>query len=128
MRNRSLTLVFICFFLAGCPAASWHIKPDVAPRFSVTDSCVRSATKFGGVLGIVKLDWNRTDSDFERYLIETDYGIAGLDLQFDSNGIPTVGLYLHGGGDTPPRKAKEGGKDYLNKLLKYLQKSCADHS
>ena len=128
MRNRSLILVFTCFLLAGCPPASWHIKPDAEPRFSVTDSCVRSATKLDGVLGIVKLDWDRTDSDFERYLIETDFGVAGLDLQFDSNGMPTVKLYLHGGGDAPPPKAKEGGKDYLNKLLKHLQRSCAGHS
>ncbi|MEW5251305.1 hypothetical protein [Microbulbifer discodermiae] len=128
MSNRSLIIILTCFMLAGCPPASWHIQSDADPTFAVSDTCIRSATNFEGVMGIVKLDFDRADDNFERFLIETEYGVANLDLEFKNNGIPVVHLYLHGGGVNPRSKAQEGGKQFLNKLIQHIQQSCASHS
>jgi len=114
--------------LAGCPPASWHIQPDSEPSFAVTDSCVRSVIGYESVVGVVKLDFDRTDDNFERYLIETEYGVANLDLEFKNQSSPQLHLYLQGGGVAPPAKAQEGGKEFLNKLIKQIRQSCTSHS
>lgn len=128
MRNKSLIIVLTCFMLAGCPPASWYIQPDYEPSFAVTDSCVRSVIDFKGVVGIVKLDFYRTYDNFERYLIETEYGVANLDLEFKGEGAPKLHLYLNGSGVNPPVKVQERGKQFLNNLIKQIRQSCVSHS
>lgn len=131
MRDMSIKLFLVltsCILLTGCPPASWLIKPNIDSSFPVTESCVRSVGKIEGVIGIVQLDFDRTDDRFERYLIETDYGVANLDLEFRNGSAPIVHLYLYGSGVNPPPKATNGGQEFLNKIIHLLRQSCAKNS
>ena len=124
MKTKIFFVIFILLFLTGCPPAMWIVKPDLDYTFSVNDVCVRNLQGNKGVVGIVQLDFDRTDDRFERYLIETEFGVANLELEYRSCGIPIVHLYLHGNGVEAPTNVKAGGKEFINNLVSELKSAC----
>lgn len=119
----SLLLILL---LSGCPRASWYIEPAQPAAFVVNDSCIRQLNNFDGVYGIVKLHLDYIDSGFQRYLIETTYGVANLDVINGANNdtnIADIKLY-YSGSEKYPVKNQTQLQNYIETLLQQLQRDC----
>lgn len=123
MHSKLLTMAVTVILLSGCPRASWYVEPDSPANFVVTDTCLRAANTLNGVLGVVKLTFDYIDDSFARYLIETTYGVANLDIIYAESELPTLRLYLSGSEHYPPEN-KEQAKIYLENLIREIETTC----
>ncbi|NNJ72020.1 MAG: hypothetical protein HKP09_02435 [Enterobacterales bacterium] len=118
-------MIVTVIVLSGCPRASWYVEPDKPADFAVTDKCLRAANTLNGVLGVVKLEFDYIDDSFARYLIETTYGVANLDIIYSNSELPNVRLYLSGDERFPPKNEAQA-KNYLENLIRQIEITCSD--